>query len=67
MGAEAGFWRRLRARLSLRSLLGGGAMASKLGELKDAAAARVRREDGTIEKNNSAAPENAAGPESETT
>jgi hypothetical protein len=65
MGAEAGFWRRLRARLSLRSLLGGGVMASKLGELKDAATARVRREGGTIDKNTSAAPDSAA-PESET-
>ncbi|MDR2999070.1 MAG: transglutaminaseTgpA domain-containing protein [Microbacterium sp.] len=65
MGAEAGFWKRLRARLSLRSLLGGGVMASKLGELKDAATARVRREGGTIDKNTSAAPDSAA-PESET-
>ncbi|REJ06856.1 transglutaminase domain-containing protein [Microbacterium bovistercoris] len=63
MGAEAGFWRRLRARLSLRSLLGGGVMASKLGELKDAAAARVRREGGTIDKNTSASPDRSAAPE----
>ncbi|MFE6736611.1 transglutaminaseTgpA domain-containing protein [Microbacterium sp. NPDC057650] len=65
MGAEAGFWKRLRARLNMRSLLGGGVMAAKLGELKDAAAARVRRDGGTIDKNPSAAPDSAA-PESET-
>lgn len=50
IGNEAGFWKRLKARLSLRSLLGGSAIQSGFQNLKDAAAARVRREPGTIEK-----------------
>ncbi|WP_353114775.1 transglutaminaseTgpA domain-containing protein [Microbacterium sp.] len=57
MGAEAGFWRRMRARLSVRSLLGGGRIAGGLRNLKDAAAARVRREPGTIDTSTTPAPE----------
>ncbi|ALX66262.1 transglutaminase domain-containing protein [Microbacterium sp. XT11] len=49
LGKEAGFWKRMKARLSLRSLLGGTAIAGGLQSLRDAAAARVRREPGTIE------------------
>lgn len=48
LGAEAGFWKRLRARLNLRSLMGGTVLASGMQNLKEAAAARVRREPGTI-------------------
>jgi hypothetical protein len=48
LGKEAGFWKRLRARLNLRSLIGGTAVANGMQNLKDAAAARVRREPGTI-------------------
>jgi transglutaminase-like putative cysteine protease len=51
MGREAGFWKRMKARLSLRSLTGKGRMAARLQELRDAATARVRREPGTIDKN----------------
>ena len=49
LGQEAGFWKRTKARLSLRSLTGGGRVAARLQELKDAAAARVRREPGNID------------------
>lgn len=49
LGAEAGFWKRTKARLSLRSLLGGSAISNGLQGLRDAATARVRREPGTIE------------------
>ncbi|PYD02345.1 transglutaminase domain-containing protein [Microbacterium esteraromaticum] len=45
------FWGRTRARLSLRSLKGEGRMSERIQELKDAAAARVRREPGNIDKN----------------
>ncbi|MBW8762995.1 MAG: transglutaminase domain-containing protein [Microbacterium sp.] len=48
LGKDAGFWKRLRARLNLRSLIGGTAVANSMQNLKDAAAARVRREPGTI-------------------
>jgi len=57
IGSEAGFWKRLRARLSLRSLLGGSALQTGFQGLKDAAAARIRREPGTIDNNPSDAPE----------
>ncbi|MER7446529.1 transglutaminaseTgpA domain-containing protein [Microbacterium sp. NPDC097977] len=40
LGADAGFFRRLRARLSLRSLLGGTAVGARLAEWRDAAIAR---------------------------
>lgn len=43
VGKEAGFWKRLRARLSLRSLLGGTRISNGLRGLQDAATARVRR------------------------
>jgi hypothetical protein len=49
LGKEAGFWKRIKARLSMRSLLGGTAISSGLQNLKEAATARVRREPGTIE------------------
>ncbi|WP_217178573.1 transglutaminase family protein [Streptomyces sp. AC495_CC817] len=48
MGKDAGFWKRTKARLSLRSLMGGTAIAGGLRSLGEAAAARVRREPGTI-------------------
>ncbi len=59
MGNEAGFWKRTRARLSLRSLAGGRRLAERVQELKDAAgarvrdaaAARVRGETGNIDRN----------------
>ncbi len=59
LGARAGFWKRWKARVNLRSLLGGTAVSNGLQNLKDAATARVRdtssarqgREPGTIEKN----------------
>lgn len=50
LGAQAGFWKRLKARLSLRSLLGGSALSNGFRSLKDAATARIAREPGTIEK-----------------
>ncbi|GAA1852614.1 transglutaminaseTgpA domain-containing protein [Microbacterium koreense] len=49
IGKDAGFWRRMRARLSLRSLLGGTAMATSLRGVRDAASARVSRGSGTID------------------
>lgn len=57
LGSEAGFWKRTRARLNLRSLLGGSALQSGFQNLKDAATARVRREPGTIKSSTSEAPE----------
>ncbi|MBT2495377.1 transglutaminase domain-containing protein [Microbacterium sp. ISL-59] len=48
LGKEAGFWKRVKARLSVRSLVGGTAVSNGLQNLKEAAAARVRREPGTI-------------------
>ncbi|MBO9627129.1 MAG: transglutaminase domain-containing protein [Microbacterium sp.] len=59
LGKDAGFWKRTKARLSLRSLMGGTAIAGGLQGLRDAAAARVRREPGTIKSTESS-------PESET-
>ena len=50
LGKDAGFWKRTKARLSLRSLLGGTAISTGLQNLKDAATARVRREPGTIKE-----------------
>lgn len=61
LGKDAGFWKRLKARLNLRSLLGGSAFSVGLQNLKDAAAARVRREPGTIESSTT-----PSAPESET-
>ncbi|MFK4759646.1 transglutaminaseTgpA domain-containing protein [Microbacterium sp. ZW T5_45] len=46
LSSDAGFFRRLRARLSLRSLLGGTAVGARMTELRDAAAARRRRDPG---------------------
>ncbi|MBB5743077.1 transglutaminase-like putative cysteine protease [Microbacterium ginsengiterrae] len=57
LGSEAGFWKRMKARLSLRSVLGGSAMSSGFQNLKDAASARVRREPGTIDNSTTEAPE----------
>lgn len=47
-GSEARFFTRMKARLSLKSLLGSSAISGGIQNLKDAAAARVRREPGTI-------------------
>jgi hypothetical protein len=52
LGAEAGFWKRWKARVSLRSLLGGTAVSRGLQGLREAAVARRRREPGTIENTN---------------
>lgn len=59
LGEKAGFWKRMKARLSIRSLTGNGRIAARMQDLKDAAAARVRREPGNIDKN-------STRPESET-
>lgn len=64
LGKEAGFWKRTKARLSLRSLMGGSAVSTGLQNLKEAAAARVRREPGTIESSTSTT--TSTSPESET-
>lgn len=64
LGKDAGFWKRVKARLNLRSLLGGSAFSVGLQNLKEAAAARVRREPGTIES--SPRPTTSTSPESET-
>lgn len=64
LGEEAGFWRRIKARLSVRSLSGGSAMSNGIQNLKDAAAVRVRREPGTIKSNPGTTPPSS---ESETT
>jgi len=63
LGEDAGFWKRIKARLSLRSLLGGSAISTGLQGLREAATARVRREPGTIESSNTTTP---SAPESET-
>ncbi|TFB16908.1 transglutaminase domain-containing protein [Microbacterium sp. 3H14] len=55
LGKDAGFWKRVKARLSVRSLVGGTAISNGLQSLKDAATARVRREPGTI-KNSTTPP-----------
>ena len=57
LGKDAGFFTRLKARLSLRSLLKDSTVTSRLQGLKDAATARVRREPGTIDKNSPPASE----------
>ncbi|MDT0156119.1 transglutaminaseTgpA domain-containing protein [Microbacterium sp. ARD32] len=49
LGRQAGFWKRVKARLSLRSLTGRGRISARMQELKDAATARVRREPGNID------------------
>lgn len=51
LGEQAGFWKRMKARLSIRSLTGKGRMSARMQELKDAATARVRRAPGNIDKN----------------
>ncbi|WP_243231947.1 transglutaminase family protein [Microbacterium sp. CIAB417] len=53
LSRDAGFFTRLKARLSLRSLLKDSSLAERFQGLKDAATARVRREPGTIDKNSS--------------
>ncbi len=63
LNKEASLWKRAKARLSLRSLLGGTAVSAGFESLKDAAAARVRREPGTIKNDNSTT---SPSPESET-
>jgi hypothetical protein len=63
LGKDAGFWKRTKARLSLRSLLGGSQISAGLQGLREAATARVRREPGTIERSSTRTP---AAPESET-
>ncbi|MGH3690168.1 MAG: transglutaminaseTgpA domain-containing protein [Microbacterium sp.] len=55
LGEDAGFWKRIKARLSVRSLIGGTAISSGFQNLKEAAAVRVRREPGTI-KNSTTPP-----------
>ncbi|MCR2763862.1 DUF3488 and transglutaminase-like domain-containing protein [Microbacterium sp. zg.B48] len=62
LGEDAGFWKRTKARLSVRSLLGGTAISTRMRGLREAASARVRRESGTIKSSTST----AAAPESET-
>ncbi|GAA3932840.1 transglutaminaseTgpA domain-containing protein [Microbacterium soli] len=59
LGREAGFWKRLKARLSVRSLTGSGRSAGRIQGLREAAAARVRRRPGTIDSS-------TTRPESET-
>ncbi|AZS37701.1 hypothetical protein CVS47_02345 [Microbacterium lemovicicum] len=63
LGAGAGFWKRLRARISLRSLLSNTRMSDGVRTLRDAATARMRRESGTIGSSSTTPP---AAPESET-
>ncbi|WP_350350211.1 transglutaminaseTgpA domain-containing protein [Microbacterium sp. A8/3-1] len=63
LGEDAGFWKRTKARLSLRSLMGGTAISTGLQGLREAATARVRREPGTIESSSTSTP---VAPESET-
>jgi hypothetical protein len=63
LGEDAGFWKRTRARLSLRSLMSGSAISTGLQGLREAATARVRREPGTIESSSTSTP---VAPESET-
>ncbi|MGM7698188.1 transglutaminase-like domain-containing protein [Microbacterium sp. A84] len=53
LGVEAGFWKRIKARLNMRSLLGGSHLSAGVQSLKDAANARVRREPGTIKNSTS--------------
>lgn len=57
LGSEVGFFKRMKARLSLRSLLSGSALSDGFRSLKQSATARVRREPGTIKSNTSAASE----------
>ncbi|MFS0912107.1 transglutaminaseTgpA domain-containing protein [Microbacterium sp. 179-I 3D2 NHS] len=63
LGDDAGFWKRVKARLSLRSLLSGSAISTGWQGLRQSAAARVRREPGTIENSTTRTP---AASESET-
>lgn len=53
LSKDAGFFTRLKARLSLRSLLKDASVTTRFQGLRDAATARVRREPGTIDKNSS--------------
>lgn len=57
LGSEAGFWKRTKARLSLRSLMAGSSISTGFQGLKTAATARVRREPGTIKTSTTDAPE----------
>ncbi|WP_435749077.1 transglutaminaseTgpA domain-containing protein [Microbacterium sp. PMB16] len=63
LGKDAGFWKRTKARLSLRSLMSGSAISTGIQGLREAATARVRREPGTIENSSTSTP---VAPESET-
>lgn len=56
LGKDAGFWKRTKARLSLRSLMGGSAISTRLQGLREAATARIRREPGTIERSSTSTP-----------
>ncbi|MFE2770949.1 transglutaminase-like domain-containing protein [Microbacterium resistens] len=60
MGKQAGLRRRLAARLSLRSLLGGSRLSRGLGALRAAATERVRGRPGTIGGGAAARPGDAA-------
>jgi hypothetical protein len=62
LGQDAGLWKRTKARLSVRSLLGGAAVPTGLRGLREAAAARVRRRSGTTHSSTNT----PAAPESET-
>lgn len=66
LSSQATFWQRIKARLSIRSLLGGTAISAGLQNLKDAATARVRREPGTIDRNSTIDEKSPADSESET-
>lgn len=64
MASRSGFWTRLKARLSVRSLVAGGRMTAHLQALKESATAHRGRRPGNIDST-SAASENPT-PESET-
>lgn len=57
LGSDVGFFKRMKARLNMRSLLGGSALSNGFQTLKDTATARIRREPGTIKNSTSAASE----------
>ncbi|UNK70424.1 transglutaminase domain-containing protein [Microbacterium sp. H1-D42] len=59
MSTSVGFWARMKARLSVRSLSAGSRFTAGMQGLRDAAAARVRREPGNIDSK-------SKNPESET-
>ncbi|MBY6060014.1 transglutaminase family protein [Microbacterium esteraromaticum] len=51
MRAGVGFWARVKARLSIRSLSGSTRLVERVQDLRAAAAARMRREPGNIDTN----------------